>query len=123
MVLANGKSDRKNEEIGGIGMDTKETIEKINLLLNLKSLYNHSNAPNYARIIDECIDSLQRGEKFEKMWKELYNQFVPYNSTQKISLKVSNRLNWDDLMKYVMNEVEQKYFPKEADTNETEMAK
>ena len=88
-------------------MDTKEAIEFCKYMINKKD------SAWEIRVYGELLEALEQGEKYKQMWEELYNQFVPYNSTEKISLEVSNRLNWDDLMKYVMDKIKQKYFPKE----------
>ena len=42
-------------------MNTRETKEAINLLLGLKCLYLNSGCQNYAQIIIDCINELQRG--------------------------------------------------------------
>jgi len=58
-------------------MDTKEAIdEKINLLLNLKSLYNYSNKPNYSRIINDCINAIQRSDKYKSEVRKLEGEYV-----------------------------------------------
>jgi len=48
----------------------------------------------------EVIEVLKRGEKFEKMWRELENKDLTYNNDSPVV---------NDEMYYI----EQKYFPKE----------
>lgn len=53
-------------------MNTKKAIdEKINLLLNLRDLYKHSDKPNYSRIMNDCIEAIEHGEKNEKLLKKI----------------------------------------------------
>lgn len=83
-------------------MNTKETInEKITLLLNLKCLYNHSDKPNYSRIIYDCIKAIERGEKYEQMWKKHKKEII----------YLSGDAHYKGA-KILMERIEQKYFPK-----------
>lgn len=52
----------------------KAIDEKINLLLNLKDLYAHSNKPNYSRIMHECIKAIERGEIDRKIIDKMKNE-------------------------------------------------
>ena len=86
-------------------MKTKEGIDFINDL----SIYIKSDYPEFEEYKKHFIDLLEQGEKYETMWKALYNTFEPYNTTEIISKEVNNKLNWDELIQYVMKKVEKKY--------------
>lgn len=82
-------------------MKTNEAIdEKINLLLNLKALYKHSDKPNYARTMNDCIKAIERGEKFKAMWGNFKKEWKGYNLFKRMGR--GRNVGYDV----------QKYFPK-----------
>ncbi len=88
-------------------MNTKETEETINFLLGLKSLYMNSGQPNYARIITDCINSIEENKengRHKEMWEDFkkeYGKFCFSKVSDKPKLAV-----W-----VMMDGFEQKYFP------------
>jgi len=82
-------------------MKTEEAIHKIRYWLTFYVEGIHEEAMSEA--IKQVENSLQRGEKYEKMWESL-----KYNMCRMADYDVKQ--NWlDTVYKY-----EQKYFPKES---------
>lgn len=79
-------------------MNTKEAIRLLNIYIEYPWSIEVGNED--ANKFKKIIALLQRGEKFEKMWKELENKDIDYKTD-------SPYVN--DQMYYI----EQKYFPKE----------
>ena len=85
-------------------MKTKEAIGLIRLLRDV--LYDAysigktyiGGTEGFERNINDIIELLQQGEKFEKMWGKL---------------RTDNYYHYRE-MQYFLDELEQKYFPKEA---------
>ena len=85
-------------------MEVKEAIEKIKIwyrtyLANCTSIFNDDET------ICKIIELFQRGEKFEKMWEELKDNYLDHDYCLVITEEQRK-------------ELEQKYFPKEKSLNE-----
>ena len=106
-------------------MNTKEAIdEKINLLLNLKDLYAHSDKPNYCRIMDDCIKAIKRGKKYEAIVEEIKYE-IDWHRPEREVYDSGNKGD-DEYINEILDlidRIEQRYFPKEANTNEAKMDK
>ncbi|HUW45073.1 MAG TPA: hypothetical protein VMW50_04675 [Dehalococcoidia bacterium] len=50
--------------------------------------------------------------KYMQMWEELILDFKQKGCYTKFSIEVFNRLNWEELTLYIIEKIEQKYFPK-----------
>ena len=94
-------------------MDTKKAI---------RFLRNHFRIGIYEKISKEIITLLKeldkksiRGEKYEAMWGELLKNKGRLGLTDEIR----DLPNWD--LHVIMKNIEQKYFPKGANTNEAKM--
>ena len=61
--------------------------------------------------LDAVIELLKRGKKFEKMWEEFGKKYRPFNIHQDSGPPVFFSRNVE--ISILMNELEQKYFPKE----------
>lgn len=109
MVLAYGKGDRKNERIGGIGM---ENIEDAIYYLENSSKHLPNDIWDGT---DEIIEMLKRGEKFEQFCIEIFNRVA--------KREVNCEVACDIFYVSELREIKQKYFPKEVDTNEAKVEK
>ena len=99
-------------------METKKAIE---FLTHYRRLYHDV---SYMDEIDEVIELLQRGEKFEEKFLEIFNEnkklWQMWDECKKDITRASVE-NWKvsaERFALEMRKLEQKYFPKEAD-NET----
>ena len=80
--------------------ETDKAIQSVEDTYNIHENDRSSSDEGTERIFrqrDDVIFLLKQGEKYEKMWKELYHEDGFGNAD----------------VKYVMDELEQKYFPKE----------
>jgi len=88
-------------------MNTKECIKFLKSIRIKDQLYDDVRFNK----IGEIIELLQRGEKYEKMYKESYNMIngdtvIPKDMRQYPTI---------DIIKRLLEDIKQKYFPKEGD--------
>ena len=81
-------------------MNTKEAIEFLECEKRVEC--GHATQCKLAKDFNEVIECLKRGEKYEKIVNDLKNEII-WHSTE-----------LENSIKYTINVLEQKYFPKEV---------
>jgi hypothetical protein len=89
-----------NKQQGKEIMNTKEVMGNLEALKYCDSLFGNKNE---ASKLDDAIELIKRGERFEKMWKELYRDFIRNKEERNIS-------GYSYMVD--MRNIKQKYFPK-----------
>jgi len=90
-------------------MDTKEAINWIfDIWHEWENVYGISGEQNLkeGKKMDEVIELLKRGEKYEAMWNDLW-EGLEFKSNKDLL-----HMNYEDFVNY-MKEIKQKYFLKE----------
>jgi len=93
-------------------MDVKEAVKWIfDIWHEWENVYGVSGEISLkeGKKMDEVIELLKRGEKFEAMWKEFFEMYC------------GSEVEKDVYVEEVFDHLEQKYFPKEEVDNETKI--
>ena len=85
-------------------MEVKEAIEFLDHMANSFKCISSLNCKSIDNKKNEIVDLLEQGEKYRQMWQE-YKELW---GTRRIITTNSPKIIW------CMEELEQKYFPKEA---------
>jgi len=89
-------------------MNTKEAIEFIKEMKDIDITCTPNEYGEHLKLIDEIIELLQRGEKYEAIVNELENDygFLAHRYAGSDST---------DYLRYIIPRLKQKYFPKPSD--------